>query len=102
VVRTTGPRADATGAYGANHRGGVCKAVSQEREERCQRRGGDLHRGAAGEHAVRGDEMWIGLTPKPHSTGGNTRLGQITKRGDAHLRPLLILGAKSASQAALR
>ena len=35
-------------------------------------------------------------------TGGKTRLGRITKRGDAYLRTLLILGAKSALQAALR
>jgi transposase len=42
------------------------------------------------------------LTPRQHSTGGKTRLGRITKRGDAYLRTLLILGAKSALQAALR
>lgn len=45
---------------------------------------------------------WLGLTPKQHSTGGKTRLGRITKRGDAYLRTLLILGAKSALQVALR
>lgn len=45
---------------------------------------------------------WIGLTPRQHSTGGKTRLGRITKRGDAYLHTLLILGAKSALQAALR
>jgi transposase len=45
---------------------------------------------------------WLGLVPKQHSTGGKTRLGRITKRGDAYLRTLLILGAKSALQAALR
>ena len=45
---------------------------------------------------------WLGLTPRQHSTGGKTRLGRITKRGDAYLRTLLILGAKSALQAALR
>ena len=45
---------------------------------------------------------WIGLTPRQHSTGGKTRLGRITKRGDAYLRTLLILGAKSTLQAALR
>ena len=42
------------------------------------------------------------MTPKQHSTGGKSRLGRITKRGDAYLRTLLILGAKSALQAALR
>ena len=40
--------------------------------------------------------------PKQHSTGGKTRLGRITRRGDAYLRTLLVLGAKSALQAALR
>ena len=45
---------------------------------------------------------WLGLTPRQHSTGGKTRLGRITKRGDAYVRTLLILGAKSALQAALR
>jgi len=33
------------------------------------------------------------LTPKQQSTGGKTPLGRITKRGDAYLRTLLILGA---------
>ena len=45
---------------------------------------------------------WLGLVPKQHSTGGKTRLGRITRRGDAYLRTLLILGANSALQAALR
>lgn len=45
---------------------------------------------------------WLGLTPRQHSTGGKTRLGRITKRGDAYLRTLLILGAKSTLQSALR
>jgi transposase len=45
---------------------------------------------------------WLGLVPKQHSTGGKTRLGRITRRGDAYLRTLLILGAKSTLQAALR
>jgi len=38
---------------------------------------------------------WIGLTPKQHSSGGKTRLGKITKRGDTYLRTLLIQAAKS-------
>jgi transposase len=45
---------------------------------------------------------WLGLTPRQHSTGGKTRLGRITKRGDAYLRTLLILGARSTLQSALR
>ncbi|WP_375541860.1 IS110 family transposase [Paraburkholderia sp. CNPSo 3281] len=38
---------------------------------------------------------WIGLTPSQYSSGGKTRLGGITKTGDAYLRNLLILGARS-------
>ncbi len=39
---------------------------------------------------------WIGLTPRQHSSGGKSKLGGITKRGDTYLRTLLIQGAKSA------
>lgn len=45
---------------------------------------------------------FIGLTPRQRSTGGITRLGRITKRGDAYLRTLLIQGARSTLQTALR
>ena len=45
---------------------------------------------------------WLGLTPSQHSTGGKTRLGASSKRGDADLRGLLVNGARSALQAALR
>src|SRR5438045_4465961 len=45
---------------------------------------------------------WLGLVPKQHSSAGKTKLGRITKRGDAYLRTLLIQGARSAIQAALR
>lgn len=45
---------------------------------------------------------WLGLTPRQYSTGGKTRLGRITRRGDAYLRGLLVQGARSAVQAALR
>lgn len=36
---------------------------------------------------------WLGLTPKDHSTAGKTRLGRITRAGDATLRSLLVVGA---------
>ena len=36
---------------------------------------------------------WIGLTPKPHSTGGKERLGRISKMGNRYIRRLLYLGA---------
>ncbi|MFM2421868.1 MAG: hypothetical protein RL291_398 [Pseudomonadota bacterium] len=36
---------------------------------------------------------WLGLTPQQNSTGGKTRLGGISKRGDHYLRRLLVIGA---------
>lgn len=38
---------------------------------------------------------WLGLTPKPHSTGGRERLGSISKMGNRYIRRLLYLGAMS-------
>jgi transposase len=43
---------------------------------------------------------WIGLVPTQHSSGGHTRLGTISCRGDAYLRTLLIQGARSSLQRA--
>ena len=45
---------------------------------------------------------WIGLTPRQYSSGGKTQLGRITRRGDAYLRSLLVQGARSTLQAALK
>lgn len=45
---------------------------------------------------------WIGLTPRQYSSGGKTRLGRISRRGDAYLRSLLVQGARSTLQAALK
>lgn len=45
---------------------------------------------------------WLGLTPRQSSSGGKTRLGHISKRGDAYLRMLLVLGARSVLQTAAR
>ena len=45
---------------------------------------------------------WLGLVPGQHSSGGKPRLGRITRRGDNYLRGLLVQGARSALQAALR
>jgi len=36
---------------------------------------------------------WLGLTPKPHSSGGKHRVGSISKMGNRYLRRLLYLGA---------
>lgn len=38
----------------------------------------------------------LGLTPRQHSSGGQSRLGSITKHGDRYLRTLLIHGARAA------
>ena len=38
---------------------------------------------------------WLGLVPRQHSSGGKTRLGKITKAGNAQIRTLLVLGATS-------
>jgi transposase len=45
---------------------------------------------------------WIGLTPKEHSTGGKPRLGGITRAGNERLRALLVSGAMSVINAAVR
>ena len=45
---------------------------------------------------------WLGLTPRQFSTGGKTRLGRITAKGDPYLRTLLIMGARSVLQSATR
>ncbi|HZP86965.1 MAG TPA: IS110 family transposase [Burkholderiales bacterium] len=44
----------------------------------------------------------LGIVPRQYSSGGKRRLGGITHRGDAYLRTLLIQGARSALQSALR
>ena len=38
---------------------------------------------------------WLGLTPRQNSSGGKSRLGRISKRGDVYLRTLLIHGSRS-------
>ncbi len=38
---------------------------------------------------------WLGLTPKPHSSGGKERQVGISKMGNAMLRSLLVLGASA-------
>jgi transposase len=44
---------------------------------------------------------WLGLVPRQHSSGGRTRLGRISLRGNVYLRTLLIQGARSTLQAAM-
>lgn len=38
---------------------------------------------------------WLGLVPRQYTTGGNVRLGRITKQGDNYLRMCLVHGARS-------
>lgn len=38
---------------------------------------------------------WLGLVPRQNSTGGKTRLGGISKRGNRYLRRLMINGASA-------
>ena len=45
---------------------------------------------------------WIGLVPSQYSSGGKSRLGHISKRGDAYLRNLLVQGARSVLHTAAR
>ena len=36
---------------------------------------------------------WIGIVPRQELTGGNQKLGPISKRGDQYLRRILVVGA---------
>ena len=45
---------------------------------------------------------WLGLVPRHQGTGGNVKLGRISKRGDVYLRTLLIHGARSVITAVER
>lgn len=45
---------------------------------------------------------WLGLTPRQARSGGKTRLGPSSRRGDGYLRTLLVQGARSALQVALK
>jgi transposase len=46
-------------------------------------------------HNGRQVSAWLGLVPGQYSSGGKTRLGRITKAGDAYIRSLLVMGARS-------
>ncbi|MGI3903252.1 MAG: IS110 family transposase [Janthinobacterium lividum] len=45
---------------------------------------------------------WLGLTPKPRSSGGKERLGGISKQGDGTIRRLLVVGATAVIRTARR
>jgi transposase len=45
---------------------------------------------------------WLGLTPRERSTGGQQRLGGISRAGDERLRQLLVVGATAVIRYAKR
>jgi transposase len=45
---------------------------------------------------------WLGMVPRHEGTGGNVKLGRISKRGDVYLRTLLIHGARAVITAVER
>jgi transposase len=45
---------------------------------------------------------WLGLVPRQNSSGGKSRLGHISRRGDGYLRMLLVQGARSVLSTAAR
>lgn len=49
-------------------------------------------------HSGRDVAAALGLVPKQYSTGGKTILGGISKRGDKHLRALLVHGARAVAR----
>ena len=52
---------------------------------------GDSAEFTSGRHLA----AWMGLVPRQHSSGNRQRLFGISKRGDRHLRTLLIHGARA-------
>lgn len=94
----------------------ACEAQIQthaQTDERCQRLRSILGVGALSADAMvatvgtarefkNGRQLaaWLGLVPSQHSTGGATRMGPISCRGDAYVRTLLIQGARSSLQRA--
>lgn len=52
---------------------------------------GDVHQFKTGRDLA----AWLGLTPLNKYSGGEERLGRITKKGDRYFRKLLIIGMTS-------
>ena len=50
---------------------------------------GDIKVFKSGRHLA----TWIGLVPRQSGSGGKVHMGKISKKGDAYLRKLLVLGA---------
>lgn len=59
---------------------------------------GDAHQFRTGRDLA----AWLGLTPLNKSSGGNERLGKITKQGDRYIRKLLVVGMTSRAVMAKR
>lgn len=59
-------------------------------------------RDVSGFRSARDLPAWLGLTPKPHSSGGKEKLGSISKMGNRYIRRLLYLGAMGVISARKR
>ena len=46
-------------------------------------------------HRARDISAWLGLVPKQYSTGGKSKPGAISKRGNGYLRMMVIQGARA-------
>jgi len=46
--------------------------------------------------------LWLGLVPRHRASGDRVTLGHISKRGDQHLRTLLVHGGRAVVRTAVR
>ena len=76
----------------------VSQRLASDPGHRADHRHGDRRDGGrsrVGFRSGREFAAWLGLVPRQNSTGGKTRLGGISKRGNQYLRRLLINGASA-------
>jgi transposase len=80
----------------------LCPVAHDRRRRRDHRRCGRGQRRQRARVQARSTDggLWLGRVPTQHSSGGHARLGEISCRGDAYLRTLLIQGARSSLQRA--
>ena len=90
-----GDRSDRQRACGVGQGGRDGQAVDDHSRRRPGHRIGDHGHDPGRQRLASGREFaaFLGLTPRQNSTGGNRRLGRITKMGDRYLRKLLVVGS---------
>jgi transposase len=59
----------------------------------CRRHASGVTPDVSAFRSARDLSAWLGLTPKPRSSGGKERLGAISRMGNRYIRRLLYLGA---------